>query len=142
MVTTSSSCSIRRQQLPDRASRQTRSFAITSLGHPFNVTTARNSTGGGRTTRGDLPTLVFAASRHCGQSRRMESLVAWVKVTRKKHLRVVELDPDREPEVARCLGVRKTPTLVLLREGAIVGQIEGRATGKQIESLIQPHLPG
>jgi thioredoxin-like negative regulator of GroEL len=94
------------------------------------------------TTRCDLPTLVFAAGRHCGQSRKMESLVAWVKVTRKKYLRVVELDPDRRPEVARSLGVRKTPTLVLLHGGAIVGHIEGRATGKQIESLIRPHLPG
>lgn len=88
----------------------------------------------------DVPTLVFVSRRHCGASRRMESLVAWVKVTRKKRLRVVELDADRSPELAVHLGVRVTPTLVLLRSGSILGRLEGRATGKQIEALIQPHL--
>jgi thioredoxin-like negative regulator of GroEL len=86
------------------------------------------------------PTLVFVTRRHCGASRRMESLVAWVKVTQKKRLRVVDLDADRRPELARHLGVRKTPTLVLLEEGAIVGRLEGRATGRQIDELIRPHL--
>jgi thioredoxin-like negative regulator of GroEL len=70
----------------------------------------------------------------------MESLVAWVKVTQKKRLRVVDLDADRRPELARHLGVRTTPTLVLLDEGEVVGRLEGRATGRQIDALIRPHL--
>jgi thioredoxin-like negative regulator of GroEL len=91
-------------------------------------------------TGGSLPTLVFVSRRHCGASRRMESLVAWVKVTQKKRLRVVDLDADRNPELARRLGVRDTPTLVLLENGAAVGRLEGRATGRQIDELIRPHL--
>jgi thioredoxin-like negative regulator of GroEL len=70
----------------------------------------------------------------------MESLVAWVKVTQKKRLRVVDLDADRNPELARRLDVRATPTLVLLESGAVVGRLEGRATGRQIDELIRPHL--
>ena len=85
-------------------------------------------------------TLVFVGRRHCGASRRMESLVAWIKVTHKKHLRVVELDADRSPELAQRLGVRKTPTLVLLRGSAILRRLEGRATGRQIEELIGPFV--
>jgi thioredoxin-like negative regulator of GroEL len=88
----------------------------------------------------DAVTLVFVGRRHCGASRRMESLVAWIKVTQKKHLRVVELDADRSPELAQRLGVRKTPTLVLLRGGAILRRLEGRATGRQIEELIRPFV--
>jgi thioredoxin-like negative regulator of GroEL len=70
----------------------------------------------------------------------MESLVAWVKVTQKKRLRVVDLDADRNPELARRLDVRATPTLLLLESGAVVGRLEGRATGRQIDELIRPHL--
>jgi thioredoxin-like negative regulator of GroEL len=88
----------------------------------------------------DAPTLVFVGRRHCGASRRMESLVAWVKVTQRKRLRVVDLDADRNPELARRLGVRETPTLLVVRNGAVVRRHEGRATGRQIEALIGPFL--
>ena len=88
----------------------------------------------------DMPTLVFASRRQCGTCRRMESLLAWIKVTRKKHVRVVELDVDRSPELAGHMGVRTTPTLVLLREGVVLDRLEGRSTGAQIEALIAPHI--
>jgi thioredoxin-like negative regulator of GroEL len=71
----------------------------------------------------------------------MESLVAWVKVTQKRRLRVVDLDADRNAELATRLGVRATPTLVLLDDdGVVVGRLEGRVTGRQIDELIRPHL--
>ena len=50
----------------------------------------------------------------------MESLIAWVKVTQKKRLRVVELHADRSPELAHHLGVSETPTLLVLQKGAVV----------------------
>jgi thioredoxin-like negative regulator of GroEL len=90
----------------------------------------------------DLPTLVFVTRRHCGPSRRMESLVAWIKVTRKKHVRVVELDADLSPEVADRLGIRETPTLLLVQRGEVVGRLEGRSTGRQIEALIDGQSAG
>jgi thioredoxin-like negative regulator of GroEL len=70
----------------------------------------------------------------------MESLVAWVKVTQKKRLRVVDLDTDRSPRLAHRLGVERTPTLLVLRNGSVVRRLEGRATGRQIEALIRPFL--
>ena len=70
----------------------------------------------------------------------MESLVAWIKVTQKKRLRVVDLDADRHPDVARRLRVRTTPSLVLVERGRIVGRLEGRSTGRQIEDLVRANL--
>jgi thioredoxin-like negative regulator of GroEL len=70
----------------------------------------------------------------------MESLVAWVKVTQRKRLRVVDLDADRNPELAHHLGVRDTPTLLVLVDGAVVRRLEGRSTGRQIEELIGPFV--
>ncbi len=88
----------------------------------------------------DLPTLVFVGREHCGASRRMESLVAWIKVTQKKRLRVVDLDADRSPDLVHHLSVRRIPSLLVLEEGRVVDRLEGRATGRQIDELIRPHL--
>jgi thioredoxin-like negative regulator of GroEL len=70
----------------------------------------------------------------------MESLVAWVKVTQKKRLRVIDVDADRNPALTRELNVSEVPALVLIKDRRIVGRLEGRATGRQIDELIRPHL--
>jgi thioredoxin-like negative regulator of GroEL len=70
----------------------------------------------------------------------MESLVAWVKVTQKKRLRVIDLDVDDNPELAQTFDVAKIPALVLIKDRRVLGRLEGRATGQQIDELIRPHL--
>ena len=70
----------------------------------------------------------------------MESLVAWVKVTQKKRLRVIDVDADRNPALTRELDVSEIPALVLVKSGRVVGRLDGRATGRQIDELIRPHL--
>jgi thioredoxin-like negative regulator of GroEL len=71
----------------------------------------------------------------------MESLVAWVKVNQKERLRVVEVDADRRIDIVRRLGIRQVPSLVLLDGRHVIGRLEGRATGNQIDELIRSHLP-
>jgi thioredoxin-like negative regulator of GroEL len=70
----------------------------------------------------------------------MESLVAWVKVTQKKRLRVVDLDADRSPELVHHLAVERVPSLLVVDDGRVVDRLEGRVTGRQIDELIRPHL--
>lgn len=70
----------------------------------------------------------------------MESLVAWVKVTQKKSLRVVDVDADTNPALVQKLGVSMIPALVLVKNRQVLGRLEGRATGRQIDDLIRPHL--
>lgn len=66
--------------------------------------------------------------------------MAWVKVTQKKRLRVIDVDVDRNPALTRELEVNEIPSLVLVKNHRIVGRLEGRATGRQIDDLIRPHL--
>jgi thioredoxin-like negative regulator of GroEL len=87
-----------------------------------------------------LPALVFVSRRQDGASRRMQSLVAWVKVTQKKRLRVVEIDADSSPTLVDRLSVTTVPSLVLIKDRRVVGRLEGRATGRQIDDLIRPYL--
>jgi len=83
---------------------------------------------------------VFVSRYRSGASRRMESLVAWIKVTQKRRLDVVELDLDRHSELVARLGVKTAPSLVLVKGQEVLGRLEGRASGRQIEELIRPHL--
>lgn len=100
------------------------------------MSSRREATGA---TTPDL-TLVFVGRRQSGVSRRMESLVAWVKVTQKKRLRVVQVDADRHPRLVNQLAVTEVPALLLLEDRRVVGRLEGRVTGSQIDELIWPHL--
>jgi thioredoxin-like negative regulator of GroEL len=95
-----------------------------------------------RTSRGAGKSLalVFLSQRSSGPSRRMESLVAWVKVTQKKRLRVIDVDADENPTIVEKLDVGQIPALVLIKDHRVLGRLEGRATGQQIDDLIRPHL--
>ena len=89
----------------------------------------------------DLPVLVFVGQHQSGPSRRMESLVAWVKVSQKARLRVVEVDVDRRLDVVRRFGIREFPSLVLIVGRRVVARLEGRSTGQEIDQLLRTHLP-
>ncbi|HKY23553.1 MAG TPA: thioredoxin family protein [Gaiella sp.] len=88
----------------------------------------------------ERPTLVFFTSGRSGPARRMSSLVAWVRVTEKARLRVAVVDTDDDQRLMRALGVSSVPALVLVRGSEELGRLEGRATGRQIERLIRPHI--
>jgi thioredoxin-like negative regulator of GroEL len=90
--------------------------------------------------RDDRPLLLFFTTRRSGVARRMSSLVAWVSVTEKARLRVIEVDADENETFARALKVSAVPTLLVVRDRRVLARHEGRATGHDIEELIRPHV--
>lgn len=87
-------------------------------------------------TADSRPTLVFVTARTSGPGRRMESLMAHLASTRRREIRVVRVDAEDDPALARRLGVEEVPSLVLLRDRQLIGRIDGRATGTQIADLL------
>ena len=83
------------------------------------------------------PTLVLFVATHARGRAPQESRVAWVRVTRKRQLRVVDVEASSNPEVVELLDISVVPALALLNDGRVVGRLEGRATGDQIEELIR-----
>jgi thioredoxin-like negative regulator of GroEL len=84
----------------------------------------------------DRPLLLFFTSPTSGPARRMASVVAWVHVTHRRQIRVVEVDAEREPNVAKRYSVTEVPALVVVRGAAVIGRLDGRANGRQIKSLL------
>jgi thioredoxin-like negative regulator of GroEL len=66
----------------------------------------------------------------------MESLIAHVARKERDRLTVVSVDADRNSELAERLAVEEIPTLVLVEGRSPIGRLEGRATGGQIDTLI------
>ena len=87
------------------------------------------------------PVLLFFTRRTSGPARRMESLIAHVARKERARLTVVSVDADENAALAERLAVDEIPTLVLVKGRAPVGRLEGRATGGQIDALINETLP-
>jgi thioredoxin-like negative regulator of GroEL len=83
------------------------------------------------------PILLFFTTRTSGPARRMESLVAHVARKQRGRLTVVSVDADENAELADRLDVEKIPTLVLVKGQSTIGRFDGRATGDQIDALIE-----
>jgi thioredoxin-like negative regulator of GroEL len=106
---------------------ETRKQRSAPVGRSANVTAAR-------------PLLLFFTERTSGPCRRMQSLVAWLKVTRKSSVQVEEVDVGRNPSLTERLGIVRTPTLVVVADGRPAARLEGKATGKQIDDLLRPFV--
>jgi len=70
----------------------------------------------------------------------MESLLAHIARKERHRLRVVQVDVEKRPEVARKLGVAGAPTLVLVRGKRTIARLEGRASAPRIEKMLAQHL--
>jgi thioredoxin-like negative regulator of GroEL len=86
------------------------------------------------------PLLVFFRSESSGPSRRMESLLAYLARKERARLRVMRVDVDHQPELAKRFKVRDVPTLVLVKHKRVVDRLEGRVSAPTIESMLEPHL--
>src|SRR5262245_11207528 len=94
----------------------------------------------GSKARRNKPILLFFTRSTSGPARRMESLIAWIKVTQRKRIDVVEVDVDHHKDLARRLEVDDVRALVLVAAGRADERIDGRATGHEIDRMIDPYL--
>jgi hypothetical protein len=62
-------------------------------------------------------------------------------VREKARLRALEVDADANREFMRKLDGEDVPALVVLRNRRVLARHQGRATGREIERLIRPHVP-
>jgi thioredoxin-like negative regulator of GroEL len=88
------------------------------------------------------PLLAFFTEPRSGPARRMESLLAHLARKERGRLRVTRVDVAAKPEVARRLRVETVPTLLLIKEGRVVGRLEGKVSAPRIERMIEQHLAG
>ncbi len=93
-----------------------------------------------RETASDLPVLLDFSAPWCPPCRALEPHLAAVAEQYGGRLVVAKVDADQNPEVVERFSVRSLPTLILIRQRRVVGQIVGAVPRTRIEALVEPHL--
>lgn len=84
--------------------------------------------------------LLFFTAARSGPCRRVESLVSWLYVRRRKQVRLCQVDVEEHPDVAGRFGVEAVPALFLVKGGCVVVRLDGMFTGRRLDDAIMPHL--
>jgi thioredoxin len=91
--------------------------------------------------RSELPVLVDLYADWCQPCKQLEPILEQIAGELSGKLKVVRVDVERSPMLARAFRVQSIPMLVLIHGGRPVDQIVGLVDKKTILSMVQPVLP-
>jgi thioredoxin 2 len=93
-------------------------------------------------TAGRLPVLVDLWAPWCGPCRAVGPAIEDITLRFAGRLKTVKVNVDVAPTVARSLGVQGVPTLLVVRDGAVIARQVGALPGPALEGwvaeLLQP----
>jgi thioredoxin 1 len=90
----------------------------------------------GDVLKSEKPVLVDFWAEWCGPCRAIAPMLEDVAKARQDDLRVVKVNVDENPEVARRFGIRSIPTLILFRDGQPQAQRVGSLRRAQLDELL------
>jgi len=88
----------------------------------------------------DVPVLVDFWAEWCAPCRQLAPTIKELAEEYGATLRVVKIDVDANPKTAARMQVRAMPTLLVMKGGAVVGQLVGRQPKEKIKAIISPAL--
>ncbi|MBD2256848.1 thioredoxin [Pseudanabaena sp. FACHB-2040] len=91
-------------------------------------------------TESDRPVLVDFYANWCGPCKMMAGVLEQVNEQLKQQLKIVKIDTERYPDLAKQHRIHALPTLVLFKAGQPVDRIEGVLPADQLVQRLQPHL--
>jgi thioredoxin len=91
--------------------------------------------------RSELPVLVDLYADWCQPCKQLEPILQQLADELNGKLKIVRIDVDKSPNVARAFRVQSIPMLVLISGGRPVDQIVGLTDKKAILAMVQPVLP-
>jgi thioredoxin 1/putative thioredoxin len=89
----------------------------------------------------ELPVLVEFSAEWCGPCKVIAPELEALARELAGKAKVVTIDIDRSPLIARQLGVQSVPTFVIFQEGRPVGGRVGALKRAQLREMIDPFLP-
>jgi len=90
--------------------------------------------------KSETPVLVDFWAEWCAPCRQLAPTIKELAGEYGEKLRVVKVDVDANPRTASQMQVRAMPTLLVIKGGAVVGQLVGRQPKDKIKALIDPAL--
>ena len=90
--------------------------------------------------KSNVPVLIDFWAEWCAPCRQLAPTIKELAEEYGEKLRVAKIDVDANPKTASQMQVRAMPTLLVVKNGAIVGQLVGRQPKDKIKGMIDPAL--
>ena len=87
-----------------------------------------------------LPVLVDYWAEWCAPCKAMAPVLDEVAEEYRDRLRVVKVNVEQEPQIARQYGVRSQPTLMLFKNGLVEAQKIGAMSKSQLKAFVELNL--
>ncbi len=88
----------------------------------------------------DQPVLVDFWAPWCGPCRMVGPIIEELAGAYAGKVKVGKLNTDHNPVVASKYGIRSIPTILLLKNGQVVGNLLGAMPKSEFQKMIDPHL--
>ncbi len=88
----------------------------------------------------ELPVLVDYWAEWCAPCKAMAPVLDEIAEEYHSRLRVVKVNVEQEPQIARQWGVRSQPTLMLFKNGTVEAQKVGAMSKSQLKAFIELNL--
>ena len=105
-----------------------------------NIATITDSNFEGEVLKSSQPVLIDFWATWCGPCRAIAPVVEQLAKEYDGKIKVGKVDIDAHPKTPTQYDVRSIPTLLLFKDGKVIGQIVGAAPRPKIEDLIKKAL--
>src|SRR5437870_12678351 len=87
-----------------------------------------------------LPVLVDFYAQWCGPCKMMSPVIEKIAQEFGSKLKVVKLDTDEAPEVATEYQILGVPTLIIFKNGEVIGKSVGYMNERDLQSFVTKHV--
>jgi thioredoxin 1 len=100
-----------------------------------DVVTLQDATFDAEVLKSDVPVLVDFWAVWCGPCKAIAPAVEDIALRYKGKLKVGKMDVDTHQQVPQNFGIRSIPTLLIFKDGKVVGTVIGADKGKLEEAV-------